>query len=106
RARRSAVTIYAIGLFEQGDPDANDGVLKRLSRATGGERFRPRSPGPLISACERIAREIRSGYTIGFVPPDRHGRFHRVRVEVEPRDRRGLVVRTKPGYFAATESTP
>jgi VWFA-related protein len=100
RARRSNVTIYTIGLFAPGDPDTNAGVLKRLAETTGGDRFLPQSPGPLLQACERIAREIRSGYTIGYPPPDRDGMFHKVRVELDGTDRRRLTVRTRPGYFA------
>jgi Ca-activated chloride channel homolog len=101
KARTANVTIYAIGLFDQNDEDANPGVLKALAEATGGERFLPRSAGPLISACARIAREIRSGYTIGYVPPARDGAFHRVRVQVDADAGQTLIVRTRPGYFAA-----
>jgi VWFA-related protein len=107
RARESNVTIYTLGLFDRGAPDTNPGVLKRLAEATGGERFLPRSPGPLLQACERIAREIRSGYTVGYVPPDRDGGFHRVRVQVSGPDARDLNVRTRAGYIAARPaSTP
>ena len=69
RARQSNATIYTIGLFDADDPDANPGVLKALAQTTGGERFLPRSAGPLLLACKRIARDIRSGYTIAFEPP-------------------------------------
>jgi len=100
RARASNVTIYTIGIFDRDDPDRNPGVLKTLAETTGGERFLPRSASPLIVACERIAREIRSGYTIGYTPPDRDGNYHRVRVVVDAPDRK-LSVRTRPGYFAA-----
>src|SRR6185295_9224939 len=101
RARESNAAIYTIGIFDAEDLDRNPGVLKSLARATGGERFLPRSPGDLIQACERIAREIRSGYTIGYVPPDRDGSYHRVRVEVQPSSARKMKIRTRPGYFAA-----
>jgi Ca-activated chloride channel homolog len=101
RARAGNVTIYTIGLFDKDDDDANPGILKSLAVATGGERFLPRSAGPLIEVCARIAREIRSGYTIGYVPPDRDGAFHRVSVQVQAGAGRKLVVRTRPGYFAA-----
>jgi Ca-activated chloride channel family protein len=100
RARKSNATIYTIGIFDKDDPDRNPGVLKSLAETTGGERFLPRSAGPLILACERIAREIRSGYTIGYTPPARDGAYHRVRVVVELPDRK-LRIRTRPGYFAA-----
>jgi Ca-activated chloride channel family protein len=100
RARRSNAAIYTIGLFDDADPDRNPRVLKELSAATGGERFLPESAGPLLAACAHIAREIRSGYTIGYAPPSRDGAFHRVRVLLDPPDPRGLEVRTRPGYFA------
>jgi Ca-activated chloride channel family protein len=99
RARNSNAAIYTIGLFEDEDLDRNPGVLKSLANTTGAERFLPRSPGQLLQACERIAREIRSGYTIGYLPPDHDGAFHRVRVDIQPSAR--LTVRTRPGYFAA-----
>jgi Ca-activated chloride channel homolog len=100
RARRSDATIYTIGLFDRDDRDANPGVLKSLAQETGGERYLPQSPSPLMFACLRIARDIRSGYTIGFEPPKRDGKYHRVRVEADRADGRRLVVRTRPGYFA------
>jgi len=101
RARKSNAAIYTIGLFDADDPDRNPGVLKSLARETGGERFLPGSAGPLMTACQHIAREIRAGYTIGYAPPDRDGNFHRVRVQIEPADPRHLDIRTRPGYFAA-----
>jgi Ca-activated chloride channel family protein len=105
RARRSNAAIYTIGLFDNDNLDRNPGVLKSLARTTGGERFLPEAAGPLFQACERIAREIRSGYTIGYVPPDRDGSYHRVRVQIEPADPRRLTLRTRPGYFAAGSPT-
>jgi Ca-activated chloride channel family protein len=105
RARASNAAIYTIGLFADDDMDKNPGVLKSLARATGGERFLPRSPGELLQTCVRIAREIRSGYTIGYVPPDRDGAFHRIRVDVQPPPSQKIIVRTRPGYFAAGRST-
>jgi VWFA-related protein len=101
RARASNVAIYTIGLFDENDLDRNPGVLKRLAETTGAERFLPRSPSELLRACAHIAREIRSGYTIGFVPPDRDGAYHKIRVAVELVPQRHLNVRTRPGYFAA-----
>jgi Ca-activated chloride channel family protein len=106
RAKRSNVTIYTIGLFDDGAPDTNPGVLKRLAGATGGTRFLPRSPGPLMQACARIAREIRTGYTIGYEPPDHDGNYHRLKVEIDAPAGRKVVVRTRPGYFAAAKTAP
>jgi Ca-activated chloride channel family protein len=96
--RRSSVTVYTIGLYDQGAPDTNPGVLKRLAAETGGERFLPRSPGALIQICERIAHEIRTGYTIAYEPP-RDGAFHKVRVAIDGETR--MDIRTRAGYLAA-----
>jgi Ca-activated chloride channel family protein len=101
RARDSNAAIYTVGIYDESDLEKNPGVLKSLARTTGGERFLPRSPGELMQACQRIARDIRSGYTLGYVPPDRDGAYHRVKVEIAPGDARRLNVRTRPGYFAA-----
>ncbi len=101
KARSSNAAIYTIGVFDDYDPDKNPGVLKSIANATGGERFLPRSAGPLMAACQHIAREIRSGYTIGYTPPDRDGAFHRIRVEVAGDGKRKLTAKTRPGYFAS-----
>jgi len=103
RARRSNVTMYTIGLFDDKGHDSDPGILKCLAEATGGERFLPKSPGPLLAACERIAREIRNSYTVGYEPPERDGRFHRLRVELNDPRRKELKVKTRPGYMAAED---
>jgi Ca-activated chloride channel homolog len=100
RARRSDATIYTVGLFEPDDPDANPRVLKSLAETTGGERFLPQSPSALLFACKRIARDIRSGYTIAFEPARRDGKYHRIQVDVDRTDGRRLDVRTRPGYVS------
>jgi Ca-activated chloride channel homolog len=101
QARRANVTIFTIGLYDEADFERNPGVLKSLAASTGGERFLPRSSKLLAAACERIARELRAGYTLGYVPPDSDGAYHRVRVEVQQGKGPRLTVRTRPGYFAA-----
>jgi Ca-activated chloride channel family protein len=101
RARDSNAAIYTIGIYDNDDMDKNPGVLKSLARTTGTERYLPRSPGDLLRACERIARDIRGGYTIGYAPPARDGAYHRIKVEIDPSSARRLNVRTRPGYFAA-----
>jgi Ca-activated chloride channel homolog len=106
RARRSGATIYTIGLFDPGDPDANPGVLKSLAQATGGARYLPRSAGPLLLACKQIARDIRSGYTIAFEPSKRDGRYHQIQVHVDRANGPRLAVRTRPGYFAPATAKP
>ena len=106
RARDSNVAIYTIGIYDDDDMDKNPGVLKSLATTTGAERYLPRSSGDLLRVCERIARDIRGGYTIGYAPPARDGAYHRIKVEIDPSSARRLSVRTRPGYFAAGRPTP
>ncbi len=103
-ARAANAAIYTIGLFDDFDLEKNPKVLKALAEATGGERFLPRTTGALVQICQQIAREIRQGYTLAYVPPDRDGAFHRVKVEATGTGGRKLTVRTRPGYFAARET--
>ncbi|HEX7136861.1 MAG TPA: VWA domain-containing protein, partial [Vicinamibacterales bacterium] len=103
-ARASNAAIYTIGIFDDFDLEKNPKVLKALASATGGERFLPRSTGALVQTCVQIAREIRQGYTLAYVPPDRDGAFHRIRVEAIGKGGRKFTVRTRPGYLAARET--
>ena len=104
QARDSNAAIYTVGIYDDSDLDRNPRVLKALAETTGGERYLPRSPGDLLGVCNRIAHEIRNGYTLGYVPPDHDGAYHRVRVVVDARPRK-LNVRTRPGYFASGRTT-
>lgn len=105
RARQSSAVIYTIGIFDEEDPDRNPGVLKRLAQATGGEAFFPDQLSQVVSICERIARDIRHQYTIGYVPsnPARDGSYRTIRVLARAKDHGRLSVRTRTGYIAGGE---
>ena len=104
-AGQSSAVIYTVGVFDEADPDRNPGVLKRLAQATGGEAFLPNQPGEVVAICERIARDIRHQYTIGYVPinlpPD--GAYRAIRVLARTKGRDKLSVRTRTGYIAGGE---
>jgi Ca-activated chloride channel family protein len=101
-AERSSAVIYTVGIFDEDDPDRNPGVLKRLSQATGGEAFFPDKLSQVVDICDRIARDIRHQYTIGYVPssPARDGVFRAVRVTARAKGHGGLSVRTRTGYIS------
>jgi Ca-activated chloride channel family protein len=102
-AERSSVIIYTVGLFAPYDDDANPKVLNRLAQATGGEAFFPGQPSAVAEICERIARDIRNQYTIGYVSTNakRDGVHRSVRVTVEAPGHGKLFVRTRAGYIPA-----
>ena len=100
-ARQSMAIVYAVTLFEPDDHAARPRVLKRLARATGGEAFTPRRASDVVRSFEQIARELRSGYTIGIQPPDSvDAGFRSIRVVVNAGDGRQLAARTRAGYYA------
>ena len=107
-AERSSAVIYTVGLFDEKDPDQNPGVLRRLARATGGEVFLPGQLSEVVAICERIARDIRHQYTIGYVPinPPRDGAYRAIRVLARTKGRDGLSVRTRTGYIAGGQPGP
>jgi Ca-activated chloride channel family protein len=68
---QSNAVIYTLGIFDETDEDRNPRVLSRLSRASGGEAFFPKTLQEILPICEQIAQEIRSQYSIAFVPTNR-----------------------------------
>lgn len=100
---RSDVMMYTIGLFDEYDKDRNPTVLKQLAGMTGGKAYMPSQPADIVAVCERIAKEIRTQYTLGYVPAHAalDNVYHKIDVTaVDPRHGK-LLVRTREGYIAA-----
>ena len=101
-ALRKDVVIYTIGIYEPNDREAKPGLLRQLAEATGGEAFFPRANTEVMPLLERIARDIRSSYTIGYTPSAGAdtGRRRSVRVDVRSPDGRKLAVRARSSYIS------
>jgi Ca-activated chloride channel family protein len=100
---QSSAAIYTMGIFDENDDDRNPHVLKRLSRASGGEAFFPKAPQEILPICEQIAHDIRSQYTITYIPPNKKQVGTYRAIQVKARDRTGgrrLSVITRAGYSA------
>ena len=102
-ALRMDAIIYAVGVYDEYATDAKPDLLKKLAASTGGAAFFPDTPSDAMEILERIAAEIRSGYTLGYVPPTGDG-YRAIHVEVHPPDHRKLNVRARSGYVAGTPS--
>ncbi len=104
-AARSNAIIYTVGLFEPDDKDANPKVLHRLAQATGGEAFFPEKLDEVITICERIARDIRSQYTLGYSSNNAKsaGAYRSIRVVAQAPGQSKLFVRTRQGYIAGAQ---
>ena len=104
-AQQSQVVIYSIVL--QGDgQEENPGVLRRLSKSTGGIAYFPSSAETIASISALIARDLRDQYTLGFAPEKQgsDASFRKIQVKVAAPGRSKLRVRYRPGYFAVDAS--
>jgi Ca-activated chloride channel family protein len=99
---QSNALVYTIGIFEEEDADRNPAVLRRLARATGGEAFFPDQLDEVVEICERIARDIRHQYTIGYIANSnaKPGAWRAIRVVARSAGKGKLSVRTRSGYIA------
>jgi Ca-activated chloride channel homolog len=97
---RSIATVYTIGLYDADDPDRDPAILRELAKISGGEAYFPASPSEMIPVCRRIAKDIRTRYTIGYVPQAENGpsSLRRIRVRVTTPGHARLSVRTRSSY--------
>jgi Ca-activated chloride channel family protein len=106
-AQRSQVLIYSIVL--QGDgQEENPGILRRLSKSTGGISYFPGPSETVASISASIARDLRDQYTLGFAPQkqSKDASFRKIQVKVTAPGRTKLRVRYRPGYFAVNPRQP
>jgi VWFA-related protein len=85
-----------------------DNNIRGLAEGTGGVAFYPRFAAEYRDIYDRISKEMRNQYSIGFVPKSlkADGKFHKLRVEIEKMDLNhdgklvNLTARHKKGYYA------
>lgn len=120
-ARRSEVTIYALGIGhgERGsfghDPHGRQSgdtvdirVLRAIAEPTGGaayflENAHQGGRDLVDEAATQVANELKQQYTLGYRPKvrSREGGFRQIKVETADKS---LRVRTKRGYYATRSS--
>jgi VWFA-related protein len=105
-AEQSSAIIYAVGIFDQDDPDRNPKVLRRLAEVTGGLAFFPDNLDQVSKICARIAHDIRNQYTIGYSPatPAKPGEYRVIRVVASAPHHGKLIVRARTGYRFSGEA--
>jgi Ca-activated chloride channel family protein len=115
RARNESVMIYGIGMrSRQARPqqpglgsqglmasltaDMPDPGLAKVAEETGGGYAEVRLNQDLGAAFARVADELHSQYLIGYAPPKKDGKVHKIEVKVT---QRGLEPRSRKTYVAA-----
>jgi VWFA-related protein len=111
RARREEVMLYGIGLRSRGPmpmgpgmdiraamvADLPDPGLGTAALETGGGYFEIRPRDDLGAAFARVIDELHSQYMLGFSPPARDGKEHKIEVKVTKKD---LKPRARKSYVA------
>jgi Ca-activated chloride channel homolog len=110
RAQREGVMIYAVGLRSRSAPgrapafgmgaltgDFPDPGLSKLALETGGGYFEIRPSDDLPATFAQVVDELHAQYLLGFAPPERDGKRHKVDVRVLTK---GDVPRARKSYVA------
>jgi VWFA-related protein len=103
-AQASRATIYTVGLLDPFDADLNPKVLRKLSLVTGGQFFKPDTPEQVQSVFQTICTDIRSRYSIGYVPGNEAGdkKFvHKIRILAHDDSGHKLRVLSRTSYTTA-----
>jgi VWFA-related protein len=97
--QRAETIVYTISTNTGPSRDKGDDVLLRISDATGGRSFFPKRMEDVSEGFLNIEAELRSQYSLVYVPADfkQDGSFRSIYLKsLDPR----YVVRAKKGYFA------
>ncbi len=97
--QRASTIVYTISTNTGPSRDKGDDVLRAISSATGGQAFFPPSMPDVGEGFLNIEAELRSQYSLVYVPADYkpNGAFRTIYLQcVDPR----YSVRVRKGYFA------
>ncbi|HTP88909.1 MAG TPA: VWA domain-containing protein [Bryobacteraceae bacterium] len=107
----SDLQMYAIGIFDgdarkRSPEEANGpGLLEDLAGETGGKHYRVDNLDELASVAHHISIDMRNEYLLGFTPAGapNDGKYHRVKVTVNPTSGAKLNVFYRRGYYAPAQ---
>jgi len=103
--RKAQVAVYTVGLLSvSGGQKAEDSLLQ-IAEASGGRAFFPQTVEEASADMERVARDLREQYTLGYIPtnPVRSGQWRSVRVDIVPPaglpSKAKLIASYRHGYY-------
>jgi Ca-activated chloride channel homolog len=96
----SRATIYTIGIIDEDEPERNPALLRRIAQVSGGEAYFPKELSEVTAISVQIAADIRTRYTIGYVPvrSSERGSLRKITVTASAPNGHKLVVHTRTGY--------
>lgn len=108
-ARTAAVSntvIYGVAIVDSSRRDGRPDRLKALAELTGGIVQVPDSASAVQRALQRTARDIRSSYTVGYVPAHNAPASRRIVVTVRPTNGERFRARTRREYVRPENHAP
>ena len=106
------VQVYLIGILDEGEEGTSlfgksatkkaKDLLIRLAEDSGGRAFFPKEASEMPAVMAQVAKDLRSQYVVSYTPTNdkKDGTFRTVKVVVDTKDNRKLIVRTRQGYTA------
>ena len=82
--KRSRVAVYTVGLLSMSGGQKAEDSLIHIAEASGGHAYFPNNVDEARMYMERVARDLREQYTLGYFPTNRNGGWRSVRVDVLP----------------------
>ena len=121
-ARASDTAIYPVSILEFVTVRRGDTIdtlqarnaLNTIAKYSGGQAYFPRFEGEIPSIYQQIAGQLRTQYSLGFIPtnPSKDGRFHKLKIDLVDEqgnalritDQKGKQVKyrivSRDGYYA------
>jgi VWFA-related protein len=98
-AQRTDTVVHILLVAADG---GDQGVARRLTDETGGRMIVVRNEKNLEQAFDQISEELRSQYTISYVPSNKahDGGYRKIRLDMKNKDYSAL---TRRGYYAPSE---
>src|SRR5215471_4350459 len=84
--KRARVAVYPVGLLSQSGGQKAEDALVRIAEASGGRAFFPQTIDEARLDMERVARDLREQYTLGYFSSNgsHSGGWRSLRIEVVP----------------------
>ena len=103
--RKAQVAVYTVGLLSVSGGQMAEDSLVQIAEASGGRAFFPQTVDEASADMERVARDLREQYTLGYFPsnPVRTGQWRSVRVDIVPPSGKSskarLIASYRHGYY-------
>lgn len=106
------VQVYLIGILDESEEGTSlfgksatkkaKDLLIRLAEDSGGRAFFPKEASEMPAVMAQVAKDLRSQYVVSYTPTNdkKDGTFRAIKVVVDTKDNRKLIVRTRQGYTA------